>query len=460
MASCDEEGEIFPDSVTNYHLANSHNSLISFSDLPLIFTDHDVIDDGEISVAFLLGSSDEDQRSVYTEVIGWKFELSIEVPEFYVLSKTKKWIKLENPRKCYENIIKSILIVVRFLHFAKMNAEAFEIELLNDLIKTLSWYDVIEPLETHLKAHLSIFQIAVARDKDLARSKYVDMYLTDIENLGRKENLHEIKRSNKSEFIVFDEDMENDDDFDDVVEEPFDTVCAFCDNGGELLCCEGICKRSFHPTIQLGAESCCESLCYKNEAQNEPITGFICDNCKHQRHQCFACGRLGSSDKSSMEVFPCASANCRHFYHPGCVSKLLYPSDETQANKLITEITAGESFTCPVHKCHRCGQGEHKDVHELQFAVCRRCPKSYHRKCLPRRIAFYPSGDGSIEQRAWDGLLPNRILIYCMKHEIIPGVWTPRRDHLRFPCVVRRRNQDGSIKEITSERRSKILGNF
>ncbi|XP_071730807.1 protein ENHANCED DOWNY MILDEW 2-like isoform X2 [Rutidosis leptorrhynchoides] len=462
MASSDEEGEILPDSVTNYHFINSDNSLISFSDLPLHFTNHDVIGD-ETLVASLLGSTDGGLQSVYKEVIGWKFELSFAIPEFYVLSKARKWIKLEKPRKSYENIVKSVLIVVRFLHSAKRNAEASRNDLLNDLIKTLSWYDVVEPLETHLKSHLLIIQSAVTRDKDLAKSKYIAVFLNEIENPGRSENFLETKVSNKSELVVSDEDMAIDDDFDDEAEAEglFDSVCAFCDNGGEVLPCEGKCIRSFHPTIESGVDTLCESLGFESAAQYEAITTFLCDNCKHQRHQCFVCGKLGSSDKSSAtEVFPCVSATCGHFYHPECVSKLLYPSDETQAKKLITEITAGESFTCPIHKCHRCSEGEDKDVHELQFAVCRRCPKSYHRKCLPRKIAFEASADKTIQQRAWDDLLPNRILMYCMKHEIIPNIWTPKRDHLLFPSVVRKRNPDGSRKEMMSERRSKALGNF
>ena len=28
-------------------------------------------------------------------------------------------------------------------------------------------------------------------------------------------------------------------------------------------------------------------------------TDFICKNCKYKQHQCFACGKLGSSDLSS-----------------------------------------------------------------------------------------------------------------------------------------------------------------
>ena len=51
---------------------------------------------------------------------------------------------------------------------------------------------------------------------------------------------------------------------------------------------------------------------------------------------------------------------------------------------LQKKIAAGESFTCPIHKCIVCKQVENKMDSDLQFAVCRRCPKSYHRKCLPR----------------------------------------------------------------------------
>lgn len=155
-----------------------------------------------------------------------------------------------------------------------------------------------------------------------------------------------------------------------------------------MLCCEGRCLRSFHPTIESGAESFCESLGYTRE-QADAVHSFLCKNCRYQQHQCFACGLLGSSDKSSgAEVFPCVSAMCGHFYHPQCVVKLLYPSDENQAEMLQKKITAGESFTCPVHKCYHCKQVEDKSVFDLQFGICRRCPKAYHRKCLPRFKLF------------------------------------------------------------------------
>lgn len=149
----------------------------------------------------------------------------------------------------------------------------------------------------------------------------------------------------------------------------------------------------------------------------------------------------------AFKVFPCACATCGHFYHPDCVAKLLHPANVYRAEELQNKIAAGESFTCPAHKCFVCEKGENKEEHENQFAVCRRCPKAYHRKCLPRYSKFkiyledklsrnlvslcenenmmvpfgsfsrsvsFECSNDQILQRAWDGLLPNRILMYCM----------------------------------------------
>ena len=75
--------------------------------------------------------------------------------------------------------------------------------------------------------------------------------------------IQSVRATSISGFIVDDavygpeQDDSNDDDDDD---ELFDSVCAFCDNGGELLCCEGRCMRSFHATVEAGEESACESL--------------------------------------------------------------------------------------------------------------------------------------------------------------------------------------------------------
>ncbi|CAA0822239.1 Protein ENHANCED DOWNY MILDEW 2, partial [Striga hermonthica] len=147
--------------------------------------------------------------------------------------------------------------------------------------------------------------------------------------------------------------------------------------------CEGRCIRSFHPTIESGAGSSCESLGYSS-AQVHAIQIFMCKNCQNQKHQCFVCGRLGNSDKSpGTEVFPCISATCGHFYHPQCVSEPIFPREKNKAQELQKQIQAGEAFTCPAHVCCICRQGEVKNIMDMQFVVCRRCPKAYHRKCLP-----------------------------------------------------------------------------
>nr|GEW99092.1 hypothetical protein [Tanacetum cinerariifolium] len=144
-----------------------------------------------------------------------------------------------------------------------------------------------------------------------------------------------------------------------------DTVCAICDNGGDLTCCDGKCFRAFHATVE-SAEATAESKCISLGLPAEKVKGsqpFVCLNCTHEIHQCFACGELGSSNKSSG------------------------------------------------------AKEENKKVKDLQFAVCRRCPKSYHRKCLPRTIVFDDEDDDDefVVARAWNNLLPkSRALIFCL----------------------------------------------
>ncbi|KAL6975645.1 hypothetical protein U1Q18_024440 [Sarracenia purpurea var. burkii] len=132
-------------------------------------------------------------------------------------------------------------------------------------------------------------------------------------------------------------------------------------------------------------------------------------------------------------VFPCVSATCSHFYHPKCVAKLLYPLDEIEAEEAHKKIAAGEPFTCPAHKCYICKRGEDKKVYDLQFAMCRRCPKAYHRKCLPRN------------------------------HNIIPQFGTPERNHILFPEVDAKKKQhrlklpSGKEKVMAERRRIKLV---
>lgn len=84
----------------------------------------------------------------------------------------------------------------------------------------------------------------------------------------------------------------------------------------------------------------------------------------------------------SHQVFKCANELCEYFYHPNCVAQLLHPNDQNAALELQQTITAGDGFTCPLHKCSVCDELENPHVPDLNLAVCRRCPTAYHRSCL------------------------------------------------------------------------------
>ncbi|KAA8523606.1 hypothetical protein F0562_010029 [Nyssa sinensis] len=434
MASSDDEGESLADTVSNYYFVDEKDEPISFSELPVQWNESES-PEGKGKQIFLHGTADNGLQKIYKQVTAWKFDLADAKPEILVLSKENIWIKLQKPRKIYEDTIRTILITVHCLHFVKKNPETSGKSLWDHLAKVFSLYEV-RPSENDIVDHVTLIGEAVKWDETLAKSKLLVTFLEE-KPRKRKAIEEDVRAEAKSGFIV-DDDMivEAEEDESDEESDLFDHVCSICDNGGSVLSCEGRCMRSFHATVEAGSESKCKSLGFSNDKEVEAIQNFFCKNCQYKQHQCFSCGLLGSSDKNSgAEVFSCVSATCGRFYHPHCVAKLLHRESQTEAEELQKNIAAGESFTCPVHKCHVCKQGENKMDPELQFAICRRCPKSYHRKCLPRKIAFDDQEDEGIIQRAWDGLLPNRILIYCLKHAIDDDLRTPIRNHIKFPKI-------------------------
>ncbi|XP_065876607.1 protein ENHANCED DOWNY MILDEW 2-like isoform X2 [Euphorbia lathyris] len=401
MESSDEEGEISIVAAVNYYFHDDREEPVSFSILPLVWDQNEGFLRTERELV-LRGTCESGLQTLYVPVIAWKFELSYALPEIYVLSKRNKWIMLQKPRKSSEHIFLKVLITVRWLHFIKRNPDASEPTVWAHLLKSFSSYDIPNFLN-NLLDHKPLIEEAARRDKAIKASKD-----------------HQTKSDDSS--------GEEEDDI-------FDSVCAICDDGGDLLWCNGRCLRSFHPMVSDGVDSKCASLGFRNKGEYENIRVFQCENCLASKHQCYACGHLGSSARSSsQEVFPCASATCGHFYHPECVSRLLHAGNQNQANELADKIIAGESFVCPAHKCFSCNQREGAEVHELQFAICRRCPKVYHRKCLPRSIVFSCASTETNLARAWENLLPKkRILIYCMEHKIDRHLKTPLRDNVIFP---------------------------
>ncbi|KAK9155441.1 hypothetical protein Sjap_002921 [Stephania japonica] len=443
MTSSDDEDEPVAQLVTNYYFVDEKEEPIPFSVLPIQWSGVKNPDSIKRQV-FLHGIADDGLQKIYKQVKAWKFELLDEQPKILVLSRDNNWITLQKPRKSFDDIVRTTLITVQWLAILKKNVEIGGKSLWDQLQKVFSSY-VLKPTENDLLEPL--IRETVKHEGTLLKSK---LLLALLENPKKKKSPNEDMNAAQDikKFIVDDEDIDDvevDNDDKELVDEEDDDsdeekgVCAICDNGGNLVCCEGRCLRSFHPTKEDGKDSLCESLCL---SEAEKRGNFECRNCRYKQHQCYACGSLGSSDKSAVpEVFHCVSATCGHFYHPDCVSKLLNPKDKFEAEKLQQKIAAGESFTCPAHMCHVCGESENAEVGELNFAICMRCSMSYHRKCLPREIAFENSEDNEdIIVRAWENLLPNnRILIYCLKHKINERLGTPLRNHVVFPVEERRK---------------------
>nr|XP_027187834.1 protein ENHANCED DOWNY MILDEW 2-like isoform X1 [Cicer arietinum]XP_027187835.1 protein ENHANCED DOWNY MILDEW 2-like isoform X1 [Cicer arietinum]XP_027187836.1 protein ENHANCED DOWNY MILDEW 2-like isoform X1 [Cicer arietinum] len=459
FASLDDETESETDFqsllVSNYHLEDDDDEPVSFSVLPIQWSDSEIskVNDVNKGHVFLHGSADNGLQKIFMQVTAWRFDISGLKPVVSLLSKDKRWIKLQKPRKSFMDTVKNVLITLYFLHCVKkkprLSSTSFWSSLCRD--RDLSSYG-FKPSQKDLLDHMTLIGEATKRDAVLARSKQLLLTVLGDKPEDQRPSDEEFEDLAQPGIIVkyIDNDIIDEANEDSEVDENlFDNVCAFCDNGGNLLCCDGACMRSFHATKQDGKDSFCVSLGLTPKEVDE-IQNFYCKNCENRQHQCFACGKLGSSDKDNgAEVFKCSSETCDRFYHPHCVAKLLPKVVKHVAEDLEKNIADGKPFTCPVHFCCVCKGLENKAEPELQFAICNRCPKSYHRKCLPRGIAF--DDINGFKLRAWEGLLPNnRILIYCLNHEINDKLGTPVRDHIKFP------NTRATVREInTSNKRIK-----
>ncbi|KAK7371963.1 hypothetical protein VNO80_05330 [Phaseolus coccineus] len=426
------ESEVQSISVSNYHLVDDEDNPVSFSVLPIQWNDSENCGGCEEGKVFLDGDTDSGLLKIFLQVTAWRFDLSKARPEVFLLAKDGRWIKIEKPRKAFQEKIRTILITLHFLRSVKGRLRQLSVgSLWQDLSKDreLSSYG-FKPSQNDLSDHVLLIGKASKRDSVLAKSKLLLMVL---EKLKRQSLLdEEVNDFEQPGLPVVEIDSYMLDKSNEESDEEMDAldVCAFCDNGGNVICCDGVCMRSFHATEEAGRENSCFSLGFTQKEVDE-IQNFYCKNCECRQHQCFACGKLGSSDKViGAEVFKCASVTCDRFYHPHCVAKLLPDVVKHVTKEFERNIADGNPFTCPLHYCCVCKGLENMMDPELQFAVCRRCPKAYHRKCLPREI----TADKSDTLRAWEGLLPkNRILIYCLNHEIDPELGTPVRDHIKFP---------------------------
>lgn len=142
MASSDDEVEVEQQLVSDYYFEHEgegkQKEIISFSALPIQWNENERTG-GCKELIYLRGAADCGLQKIFKPVIAWKFDLINVIPEIFVLSKEKSWIKLQKPRKCYEEIYRTILITVHCLSYAKRNPEATA-KSIWDFLSRFFWY--------------------------------------------------------------------------------------------------------------------------------------------------------------------------------------------------------------------------------------------------------------------------------------------------------------------------------
>lgn len=213
------------------------------------------------------------------------------------------------------------------------------------------------------------------------------------------------------------DDMEND------AANKVDTQCTWCDDGGFLLECDGRCRRSFHVGIQraddgddqpatfVPLKSECNILGVAPDLAEALVTSsvpFLCPCCLAKEQQCFACGEFGHE---GTEVKRCLVASCGRFYHSTCMK---------EAKKSLGDTARGLKEMCPVHWCSKCKKQDMID--DLgEIVQCRRCPRAYHRRCIPPRIHSLDRvwfADYDRDGVLLEGCQVETSLLYCLDHKM------------------------------------------
>jgi len=212
-----------------------------------------------------------------------------------------------------------------------------------------------------------------------------------------------------------------------------DPQCGVCDDGGDLLLCEGVCMRSFHasPSCHHGV-SCLGMTEAEYEAIEADTQPWVCPACCTGRHACASCHFVGSLWAPPMAltdpdaVFHCSSYGCWRFYHLKC-SEAATAACRSQHDG-DAAAPASVLFTCEAHMCASPECMDTADTATNPVVSCRRCPRGYHITCMPQELK-----DASFS-RVWlnrqHALLAGQdpelaqvqgSLIYCQRHAITRG---------------------------------------
>uniref|UniRef100_A0A7S1TFG5 Histone-lysine N-methyltransferase n=1 Tax=Compsopogon caeruleus TaxID=31354 RepID=A0A7S1TFG5_9RHOD len=155
---------------------------------------------------------------------------------------------------------------------------------------------------------------------------------------------------------VTDSSVEGSEEVDDLNE----AICAICCFPGDVVCCEGVCLRSFHVE------------CIKLD--EIPEGSFICRDCAQtdQVHPCFLCKKQEQTTNGGMRnsTSKCVDNSCGKFYHSSCIDSLPNARESTWTR---------QGCICPLHTCATC----HLPTLQRSSTRCALCPVSYHFKCTP-----------------------------------------------------------------------------
>ncbi|KAK9831870.1 hypothetical protein WJX81_004201 [Elliptochloris bilobata] len=147
--------------------------------------------------------------------------------------------------------------------------------------------------------------------------------------------------------------------------------CARCNDGGELLECDGVCLRSFHVGCLQPRE--------RPSPSAPPERAWFCQECRAGIGVCTVCKLPGEAGR---DVFKCRLGSCGHFYHRQCLQDI-QPQFASRVLRGSMDGTNDVAFTCPAHFCHTCNVSG--DSRQLMRCWC--CPTSYHTRCLPLGVA-------------------------------------------------------------------------
>lgn len=184
-------------------------------------------------------------------------------------------------------------------------------------------------------------------------------------------------------------------------------VCAICEEGGDLLFCDGPCKRHFHEHgVSRGAA---RYFCQGIVGLRLRDGTWKCPDCSLGQAKCFGCLLIGTYegvDGGPPLLRQCPDPLCIRFYCFTCLPP--------------------EQQACLLHKCDICDQPESAIENMVH---CLRCPKAWHYDCLRReqiRGKYCPHRD--IYEHTWKG--QTRYMFYCHLHILDPHLGTPIRNHL------------------------------